>query len=310
MLLVVLKRLLVLPFVLIGVSLALFVVTNIVPSDPVRLVAGDSVSDEVRQNIIVALGLDQPLHIQYFKYVERLISGDLGESLRYATPVHELLLAAFPATMLLVATAAVFAILLAFPIGFLAAKFRDTWIDVAVRTFAMVGIATPAFYLGFIAILVFGFYLGWFPISGRGDPPDLWHLILPGLVLGLRDAGSTARVFRAALLDSLSEDYIRAARARGVPERTVVGKLAARNALIPTVTDLGLSLAQLSGQVILIETVFAYPGVGRLLHIGIVWNDFPLVAGAVMLLIVYVVIVNLIVDLLYRAIDPRVRATA
>lgn len=310
MFLVILKRLLVLPFVLFGVSLVLFLITNVVPSDPVRLIVGDTVTPEVRENITRALGLDQPLHVQYYRYLERLVTGDLGESLRYATPVRTLLFQAFPATMLLVATAAVFAIAIAFPIGFLAAKFRDTWIDVAVRTFAMVGIATPAFYLGIIGILVFGFYLGWFPISGRGDPPDLWHLILPGFILGLRDAGSTARVFRAALLDSLSEDYIRAARARGVPEGTVVGKLAARNALIPTVTDMGLSLAQLSGQVILIETVFAYPGIGRLLHIGIVWNDFPLVAGAVMLLIVYVVTINLIVDLLYRAIDPRVRATA
>lgn len=307
MLLILIRRLLVLPLVLFGVTTFLFLVSQVVPSDPVALIAGDAVTPEIRAAITQSLGLDQPIHIQYFRYVSRLVTGDLGESIRYATPVKELLFAAFPATLLLVATAAVFAIVIAFPLGFIAAMFKDTWIDGAARTFAMIGIATPAFYLGIVLILVFSFHLQWFPISGRGDPPDLWHLILPAFVLGVRDAGSTVRIFRASLLDALGEDYVRAARARGIGERTIVGKLAARNALIPTVTDLGLNFAQLSGQVILVEVVFAYPGIGRLLQIGIRWNDFPLVAGSVMLLLSYVVVVNLIVDLLYRVIDPRIR---
>lgn len=308
MLLILLRRLLVLPFVLFGVTTFLFVISQVVPSDPVALIVGDAVTPELRAAITQRLGLDQPVHIQYLRYLGRLVTGDLGESIRYATPVKELLFSAFPATILLVAAAAVFAVVIAFPLGFLAAKFRDTWIDAAARIFAMVGIATPAFYLGIILILVFGFYLQWFPISGSGDPPDLWHLILPAFVLGFRDAGSAVRIFRAALIDAMGEDYVRAARARGIGERTIVGKLAARNALIPTVTDLGLNFAQLSGQVILVEVVFAYPGIGRLLQIGVRWNDFPLVAGAIMLLLCYVVVVNLIVDLLYRVIDPRVRA--
>lgn len=307
MLLVLLKRLLVLPFVLLGVTFFLFAVSQVVPSDPVALIVGDAVTPEVRENITRSLGLDQPAPVQYWLYLQRLAEGDLGTSIRFATPVGDLLLAAFPATLILVATAAVFSIAMAFPLGFLAAKFKDTWIDVATRGFAMIGIGTPAFYLGIILILVFGFYLGWFPISGRGEPPDLWHLILPAFVLGFQNAGSTARIFRAALLDSLGEDYIRAARARGIPERTLVSKLASRNALIPTVTDLGVNFAQLGGQVVLVETVFAYPGIGRLLQTGIFWNDFPVVAGAIMLLLVYVVLINLVVDLLYRVIDPRMR---
>jgi peptide/nickel transport system permease protein len=301
------KRLLVLPFVLFGVTFVLFVVSQIIPSDPVRLVAGDSVTPETRAAIERELGLDQPLPTQYFIYIERLVQGDLGESLRYATPVKELLFAAFPATVILVGVSAIIAVVMAFPLGFLAAKFKDSWIDLFARGVAIVGIATPAFYLGIVMILVFGFYLSLFPISGRGDPPDLWHLILPAFVLGFRDAGSAVRIFRASLLDSFSEDYIRAARARGIGERSIVTKLAARNALIPTVTDMGLNFANLAGQVILVETVFAYPGIGRLLYIGIRWNDFPLVAGAVMLLLVYAVVINLVVDLLYRAIDPRMR---
>jgi peptide/nickel transport system permease protein len=264
----------------------------------------------VREAITHQLGLDQPVPVQYIRYVERLVQGDLGQSLRYSSPVRTLLFEAFPATVVLVALAAVFSTVLGLLLGGIAAAFKDSWIDTLTRTVALVGIATPAFYLAIVCILVFGFHLGWFPISGRGEPPDLWHLVLPAFVLGFRDAGGAARVFRAALLDALGEDHIRAARGRGLPEHMIVGTFAARNAMIPTVTNMGLQIAQLGGQVILVETVFAYPGVGRLLEIGIKWNDFPLVAGGVMLLLVYVVLVNLAVDLLYRVIDPRMRTAA
>jgi peptide/nickel transport system permease protein len=292
--------------VLFGVTFVLFLVSQIVPMDPIRLIVGDAVTPEVRAAISQKLGLDQPFIVQYFRYVERLLVGDLGESIRYSTPVKQLLLEAFPATLALIGVSAIVSIGIAFPLGFVSALYRDTWIDASARAVVMIGVATPKFYLSIILILVFGFYLGWLPISGRGDPPDFAHLVLPALALGLHNIG-TSRLFRAALLDSLSEDYIRAARARGIAERTIVGKYAARNALIPAVTDMGLNIAQVGGTVILVETVFAYPGIGHLLAIGIKWNDFPLISGAITLLLTFVIFVNLGVDLLYRAIDPRMR---
>jgi peptide/nickel transport system permease protein len=155
--------------------------------------------------------------------------------------------------------------------------------------------------------LVFGFYLGWLPVGGRGDPPDLAHLILPAVVLGLHEAGSTTRILRASMIDELNSDHAKAARARGIPRRNVLMKSGARNALLPAVTDLGVSLADLAGSVILVETVFGWPGIGNLLYTAIQWNDFPLVSGAVLALVLYSVLIALLVDLLYGVIDPRLR---
>lgn len=304
---VLLRRLVTLPFLLVGVSFVLFLVSQVIPSDPVGLIVGDSASVEVKQAIREKLGLDQPLPVQYIGYLERLVQGDLGESIRFGLPVTTMLGTAFPATLQLILGGAVVAILIAFPVGLLAAAFRNSWIDVILRTIAVFGMSTPGFFLGIVLILVFGFYLEWFPISGRGDPPDLSHMVLPAAVLGMRYAGNTARLLRASMIEALHQDYILSARARGIAERLILMKYAFRNALIPSVTDLGVSLADMVGTVILIETIFAWPGIGRQVYLGIFWNDFPVLSGAIIVLVAYAVVVNLLVDALYGAIDPRIR---
>ncbi len=303
----VLRRLSTLPIVLVGVAIALFVSSQVLPTDVVRLIAGDSVTPELRAAIEARLGLDQPIWVQFWNYMGRLLRGDLGTSIRFQLPVSQLVADALPASLTLFGAAAVVAVLIAFPVGVLAARFRGSWFDVLSRGLVVVGISSPPFFLGLLAILWFGLYLGWFPVSGRGDPPDLYHLVLPALVLGFREAGSTTRVLRASILDELSSEQARAARARGMTRRYVLMKNGVRNGLIPAVTDFGTTMTELAGALILIEIVFGWPGIGNLLYIGVRWNDFPLVSGTVLFLVLYAVAANLIVDLLYGVIDPRLR---
>jgi peptide/nickel transport system permease protein len=218
-----------------------------------------------------------------------------------------LLYDALPSSMALIGAGLVLAVIITLPLGFLAARYKNSWFDGLIRGFVVCGVSVPSFYLGIGLILIFGFYLGWVPISGRGTPPDLWHLVAPAIVLGINTAGSATRVLRASLLDSLNEDYIRAARARGINELTILLKLAGRNALVSTITVLGADSAGMIGSVILVETVFARPGLGQLLFTGLKYHDFPLITGAIMVLLIFVVAVNTLVDILHLAIDPRVR---
>ncbi|HEY2326921.1 MAG TPA: ABC transporter permease [Gaiellaceae bacterium] len=304
----ILRRLVTLPFVLAGVAVILFVVSQVLPADTVRLVAGDSVPPAVRAAIAHNLGIDRPIWVQFWLYIDRLLHGNLGVSIRFQLPVNDLIRQALPASLELVAAATVVAILIAFPIGILAARYRGTWFDVVSRVVVVVGTSTPAFFLGVLTILIFGYYLRWFPVAGRGTPPDLSHLVMPACVLGFREASSTARILRARMIDELNEDHAKAARARGMSGRSVLIQSGFRNALLPAITDLGVSLTELVGSLVLIETVFSWPGIGNLLYIGVQWNDFPLVSGAVLVLVLYAVLVNLTIDLLYGFIDPRLRA--
>jgi ABC-type dipeptide/oligopeptide/nickel transport system permease component len=304
---VVSRRLLTLPFVLAGVAVILFVVSQVLPTDTVKLIAGEDSTPEVRRLVAHRLGIDQPIWVQFGHYVDRLVHMDLGVSLRFNLPVSELVRNALPASLTLLLCATVVAVVVAFPIGILAARYRGSWFDVASRALVIVGTSTPAFFLGVLAILIFGYYLGWFPTSGRGSPPDFRHLVMPSLVLGFREAASTARILRARMIDELNEDHSKAARARGIPRRSILIQNGFRNGLLPAVTDLGVNLTELAGSLVLVETVFSWPGIGNLLFVGVQWNDFPLVSGAVLVLVLYSVLVNLSIDLLYGVIDPRLR---
>ena len=307
MLRLVLRRLLTLPLVLVGVAIILFVVSQVLPTDTVRLVAGEDAAPEVRAQVAKDLGLDKPVWVQFIHYASRLLHGDLGVSLRFQLPVDQLIHQALPASLWLVGAATLVAVLIAFPIGILAARYRGSWIDVLSRALVIVGTSTPAFFTGVLAILIFGFYLGWFPVAGRGEPPDLKHLVMPALVLGFREAASTARILRARMIDELNEEHARASRARGIPRRSILIQNGFRNALLPAITDLGVSLTELAGSIVLVEVVFSWPGIGSLLYIGVQWNDFPLVSGTVLILVLYAVVINLVVDLLYGVVDPRLR---
>lgn len=303
----ILKRIVLLPIVLVGVALVLFAVIHLSPISPAQLLIADYVTPEVGASIEAKLGLDQPLPVQFGRYVLGLAQGDLGDSFRYRTPVRELLFDALPSTMALIGASLLIALIITLPLGFLAARFKNSWLDGLIRGFVVCGVSVPTFYLGILLILIFGFYLGLVPISGRGEPPDVWHLIAPAVVLGINTAGSSTRVLRAALLDSLNEDYIRAARARGIGELPILLKLAGRNALVSTITVFGADSAGMIGSVILIETVFARPGVGQLLFTGLKYHDFPLISGSVLALLIFVIAVNALVDILHLTIDPRAR---
>jgi glutathione transport system permease protein len=303
----VLRRLGTLPFVLVGVAVILFIISQVLPSDPARLIAGDGATPAMRATITRQLGLDQPAWEQFVSFVVRLAHGDLGVSIRYHVAVSSLIMDGLPATLTLVATATLVAIIISLTIGILSARFRGTWFDVVSRAIVVIGTSTPVFFIGLVAILIFGFYLDLLPVSGRGDPPDVVHLIMPALVLGLHEAGSATRILRASMIDELNSDQAKAARARGVPGRTILLQNGARNAVLPTITDLGVGLADLAGSVILIETVFNWPGIGKLVSTAIQWNDFPLISGAVLMLVLYSVFVSLVVDILYGVFDPRLR---
>ena len=271
----VLSRLATLPFVLAGVAVVLFIISQVLPSDPARLIGGDGATPEMRATITRQLGLDRPPWEQFVSFVDRLVHGDLGISIRYDVPVTRLILDGLPATLALVASATVVAIAITLTIGILSARYRGTWFDVVSRAIVVVGTSTPVFFIGLLAILIFGYYFDLLPVSGRGDPPDFVHLILPALVLGLHEAGSATRILRSSMIDELNSDQAKAARARGIPRRTILLQNGARNAVLPTMTDLGVGLADLAGSVILIETVFNWPGIGKLVSTAIQWNDFP-----------------------------------
>jgi peptide/nickel transport system permease protein len=326
------KRLFSLVLVVIGVSLITFVISHLIPGDPARLIAGERATPEIVAHIRHQLGLDLPLYEQYWRYVVQLVHGDLGISIRTHRPVLQDIRAFFPATLELAVVALILATLIGIPLGVLSAVYRNKTVDQIVRTIAVAGISTPAFWLGLGLIVVFYGRLGWFPGGGRLDqglapPTDItgfylvdslltWnipvfvnalkHIVLPALTLGFVHLGIVARQIRSAMLEQLGEDYIRTARAFGLSRLTVVMRHALPNALIPSVTVLGLALGDLLYGAVLTETVFGWPGMGAYVVDSIQALDFPAVMGfAVVVSFVYVVL-NLVVDLLYRWIDPRI----
>jgi ABC-type dipeptide/oligopeptide/nickel transport system permease component len=290
--------------VLLGVATLVFALIHLVPGDPAQVMLGEQASASDLAELRTRLGLDEPLLAQYADYLVGLARGDLGTSFRYGTPVAAEIVSRLGRTAQLAAAAMAVAIVLALPLGVMAALQRGRALDQAAMTVSLAGISMPNFWLGPLLALVFAVEFGWLPVSGTGS----WqHLVLPAVTLGTALAAILARMTRASLIDELGELYVVAARARGLSRaRTIVGH-AFRNSLIPIVTILGLQVGAVLTGAIITETIFAWPGVGRLLIQAINFRDYPLVQGCILFIAVTYVAMNLIVDLAYAWLDPRVR---
>ena len=293
--------------VLLGVTLVVFAMTWLTPGDPVVALLGESaqgITGAARDALRRELGLDRPWPVQYLEYVRGLAQGDLGMSVRSRRPVMREVLDRLPATAELALAGLAIAVVVGVSLGVAAALRKRTWVDALAIAVALVGVSVPVFWSGFLLMLVFSLELGWLPASGRGT---LRHLVLPALTVGIASAAFIARITRGAVLETLGQDYVRTARAKGVVERVVVVRHALRNALLPIVTVIGLQLGSLLGGAVLTETVFAWPGVGRMLVDAILARDLPLVQGSVLVVSLIFILINLVVDLSYAAINPRVR---
>ena len=299
-------RLLALIPVVFGITLLVFVLNAVALGDPARAAMGQRADPEALARIRREYALDRPLVVQYATWMARLGRADLGASWREERPVTEVIAERLPATVRLALAATLISIVLGLGAGALAALRPGSTLDHALMTGAVLGISTPVFWLGMMLSLVFAVTFGWLPVSGYGDG-DLAHLVLPALTLGALHTGTVARMTRSSLLEVVRQDYLQSARAKGLPERTVIGKHALRNALIPVVTVIGIGLADLLVGAPLTETVFAWPGLGRLLVAAVGQRDLPVVMGAVLVFALVYVAGNLLVDLAYLVIDPRTR---
>lgn len=290
-------------FVLIGISLIVFITIRLT-GDPVMMLLRDgNPSQEDIDEMRRLLDLDKPLPIQYLWFVGKAVTGDFGRSFHYSTPALPLVLERMPATILLTLSSMLVALAVAFPLGIISAVARGRLLDLGVRFFSLIGVSMPNFWLGIILIIVFGVRLRWLPVSGN---ETFAHLVLPSVALGLSLAGSLTRILRSSMLDVLSADYIRTAQAKGLSRRTTLIGHALRNAMIPVLTILGLQLGLLLGGAVIVENVFSWPGVGRLVVNSIGARDYPVVQAAVLLLAVILLVANFLVDLLYTVVDPRI----
>lgn len=290
--------------VLLGVATLVFSLIHLIPGDPAQAMLGEAASQEDVAELRRRLGLDRPLAEQYTTFLGGLARADLGTSLRTSQPVTTMIVERLPATFELAAAAMVFAIALAIPLGIAAAVWRGTSVDHSAMTLALLGISIPNFWLGPLLAIIFAVELGWLPVSGRGTPA---HLILPAISLGAALAAILARMTRATLLEELREQYVEAARARGVSRVRSVVRHAFRNSLIPVVTLIGLQFGAVLTGAVITETIFAWPGIGRLLIQSISFRDYPLVQGCILLIAVTYVGMNLLTDLVYGVLDPRIR---
>lgn len=290
--------------VIVGVLCLVFLLLHVVPGDPVEVMLGESAQPTDKEALRQALGLDHPLHVQLGRYINNVLHLEFGRSLYSGRHISELLLERFPATIELTLGALAMALCLAVPLGVLAALKRNSLWDFGTMGFALLGISIPNFWLGPILILVGALWVGWFPVSGREGPLALF---LPALTLGTAMAAILSRMIRSTLMEVLTEDFIRTARAKGLAESTIIIRHGLRNALLPVITLLGLQLGALLGGAVITETVFSWPGVGSLIIEAIQRRDYPVVQAAVLLISISYVLVNVLTDVAYTLIDPRVR---
>lgn len=301
----VIRRIVAMIPVLLGITFLVFMIMQMAPGDPVRIILGENASPEAVEQMREEMGLNDNLLVQYGRYMVRLCQGDMGTSYTNKRPVSQEVFSRLPATLKLAAVSAVVSILIAIPLGGLAAVKQNTLFDNISMVISLIGISMPAFWLALMLMLFFSLKLGWLPAQGAGDG---WRsLILPSISIGFMNMAAIARTTRSSMLETIRQDYIRTARAKGISEREVIVHHAFNNALIPTITVVGVQLGGLLGGAVLTETVFAWPGLGRLMVQAVNGRDVPVVLGCIVILSIGFSIVNLVVDLLYGCIDPRVR---
>ncbi len=291
--------------VLFGVTLAVFSMLFLVPGDPVKMMLAEFVTspDQIAE-MRAQLHLDEPLPRQYGRFVVNALRGDLGTSIRSRRPVATEIAENVASTAQLALASMAVAVAIGVPLGLLAALFRNTWLDVGSMVVALLGVSMPSFWLGLLLIFVFSLHLAWFPATGGGDLP---HLVLPSLTLGTIASAIIARLTRSSMLEVLGQDYVRTARAKGLAWWGVVVRHALKNALIPIITIFGLQFGNLLAGAVIVETVFSRPGLGRLIVGGILAKDFPLVQGTVLFVAASYVMINVLVDVAYAFVDPRIR---
>jgi ABC-type dipeptide/oligopeptide/nickel transport system permease component len=287
-------------------SLTIFLFVRLT-GDPAVLFVEPGASQADLEAIREQFGLDQPIWVQYASFIASLAHGDLGQSFYYRTPVFELYLTRLPNSLMLAIAAMTFSLLIGIPSGILAAVRVNGFWDRAGKVFALLGLSVPSFWIGLVMILFFSVYLEWLPSSGSGTP---LHVLMPAFALGWYFAAAHMRLTRSSMLEVLGSEYIKLARLKGLPEALVIGKHAFKNALIPVLTLAGINLVIMINVAVVVETVFAWPGIGRLLYEGITFRDFPVVQGVVIMGGSMIVAVNLVIDILYAVIDPRIRLEA
>jgi peptide/nickel transport system permease protein len=306
------RRLLALVPVMLVVATVAFVLMHLAPGDPASVMAGPYASPADVERLRTRLGLDQPLFVQLGRWYWRLLQGDLGSSIFLRRPVGEAILDRAEPTLLLTTAATLVAVLLGVPAGIVSARRHGRLADQVLMVFAVLGASVPNFLLGLLMILVFAVWLGWFPVAGyvpldAGPWRTLWSLVMPAVALGLVQSALIARITRSAMLDVLREQFITTGRAKGLGEGTVVYKHALKNAFVPTLTVIGISFAVLLGGAVVVEQVFNIPGVGRLVISAVLRRDYPVIQGVILIVGAVYVVVNLLVDLAYLLLDPRIR---
>jgi len=295
--------------VMLGVTMMTFLIMNLTPGDPAEMIAMarygvDDLTREDIELVRVQEGLDAPVYIQYLRWLNHVLHGDLGCSLTNGDPVLPEILIRFQATIKLAVASMIIALIIAVPVGIISATRQYSMVDNASMMGAMLGVSMPNFWLGLLLMLLFSLYLGWFPVCGYGS---FEYIVLPALTLGTGMAAITARMMRANMLEVLGQDYIRTARAKGLGEKIVISKHALKNALIPIVTIIGMQFGRVLEGAVIVETIFAWPGIGKLLVDSIYARDFAMIQGGVLFVAAIFVIVNLVVDISYTYLDPRIR---
>jgi peptide/nickel transport system permease protein len=296
------------------VSIIVFSLVHLTPGDPARMILGQEATDEALHALREKMGLNDPLHIQYLTWSTNVLQGDLGNSLKDNTPVLSVIMQKLPVTLQLTVMSFLIALLIAIPAGIISATRKGTFWDYFGTTFALSGVSIPPFFLGILLIFVFAITLGWLPPSGYVEPwvdfnKSMLMMLMPAVAVGVRLSAEITRMLRSSMLEVLQADYIRTAYAKGVLEKGVVIGHALKNALIPVVTVSGLQLATFLGGAVITETIFAVPGLGRLVIDAILTRDFPVVQGAVLFMAIAVVVVNFFIDILYYILDPRIKLT-